>query len=299
MQLDCDRLVASHTHATDGRPNNFVHLCDDGPAMATRSRLLAAASMSAVGELFDDESLPVGRRIVTCLAAVAHQSPLFCGLLFSSSDPETPVQRLTKMLRQIGVSTQWRQYGGLVEATADLLLACAQHYRAPDWRRPLQQLLHAVLLCRPSGRALGHIAGMLRTLSQGNGDFLSDICTQSGEDVLLLKEPRYVQFGVTSCSMQLLAVWLQAEFEPFAERWTARQMRLLAELTLDVLRLLQNGADLPCEWMVRPPAQDGGGGGGGRREKMCRCYAQLVCAGVVLVHLCVQEWIRRPKDFGE
>lgn len=301
MQHDCAPLAACH--ANDGRPNNFLHLCDEPLTLATRARLLAAASMSAAGELFDDESLPVGRRIVACLAAVAASCRRFCELLFAAPTDHSPIDRLTKMFQLIGVSTKWRQYLGLVEATAELLLALGQHYKAA-WCRPLQQLLHALLVCRPTGRALGRIAAMLRTLSAGDCDFLCGICLHSGDFALLSEEPRRVQFSPTSCSVQLLAVWLQAEFEPFAERLAAGRLQLLADVTLDALRLLQNGVDRPLEWMVRQPAAaDEAGGARGREEsgaeELCLCYAQLVCAGVVLMHLCVQEWIRRPRKFGE
>lgn len=307
MQLDCAPLVACH--ANDGRPDNFLHMCDDPLTLATRSRLLAAASMSAAGELFDDESLPVGRRIVACLAAIAARCRRFCELMFASptsaadQTDNSPVDRLTKMFQLIGVSTKWRQYLGLIEATAELLLALGQHYK-DVWCRPLQQLLHALLVCRPSGRALGRIAAMLRTLSAADCDFLPGICRHSSDFALLSEDPRRVQFSPTSCTVQLLAVWLQAEFEPFAESVAAGRLRLLADVTLDTLRLVQNGVDRPLEWMVRQPTTAADEAGGARREEsgaedMCLCYAQLVCAGVVLMHLCVQEWIRRPRKFGE
>lgn len=327
MANDCVALSTrrSTTTTTDSttiassRSDHIVHSTDDPQLRTIRRRLLDAESMGVAAELYDDESLRYGRRIVACVAAMVAMSWPLCELLFvanandhsrnpaDDNESASAICRLARIYRQIGMSARWQQYAGLVEAGTDLLAAVAAHSRlARRLSADLHLLLDSLLLCRPTGRALGRCVAVVRRLSEpdGDADFVAALCQHSGEFALVFDAPRRVQFGAASCPMQMLAVLMQIEWPRCnsVADGADDEVRLLADMTMDALRLAKNGVDRPVGWMVRMPATKTNGDAPvvqDDADDLCVCYAQLVCACVVLMHTCVKLWIERPKQFGE
>lgn len=147
----------------------------------------------------------------------------------------------------------------------------------------LNDLLHAIVFCRPTGRSLLHIARFLYTMSthHATSTFMQNICKRDSQTIIFKKQK--IVFEWKTCTLQMYGVCLQTEFLGF-EPVAPEHFELLADLTELTILLLQNCAKIPVHWMLRQ-----------NLSRPCSCYGHLVCASIVLLHKCFVNWTERPK----
>lgn len=149
----------------------------------------------------------------------------------------------------------------------------------------LYNLQHAAVFCRPTGRSLLHIARFLYEMSTHHttSTFLQNVCKRTEQKIILNKNSQKIIFSWNICTLQMYGVCLQTEFHGFqpVER---KHFKLLADLTEFTILLLQNCAKIPVDWMLRQNS-----------KRPCLCYGHLVCASIVLLHRCFENWTNQPQ----
>lgn len=149
----------------------------------------------------------------------------------------------------------------------------------------LYNLQHAIVFCRPTGRSLLHISRFLHTMSMhyATSKFMQNVCKRSKPIIILNKNYQKIIFGWKTCTLQMYGVWLQTEFLGF-QPVEPEHFKILAELCELTILFLQNCAKIPVHWMLRQNSL-----------RPCSCYIHLVCASIVLLHRCFQNWTDQPQ----
>lgn len=162
--------------------------------------------------------------------------------------------------------------------------------------QPIEGVLRALIFSRPNSRALSYISNCLRSLSQhySASQFLDTICHRSSEFVSIKESIQRVQYSAKSCPLQMYAVLLQTEFTQFRPL-SAAHLSVLTTVTQDTLLLLDHCFQKPVTWIFRRKATKDNSA----KKDPCLCYAELVCACIVLVHLSLRQWVHDPKCIGK
>lgn len=155
------------------------------------------------------------------------------------------------------------------------------------------RLFHSVTFCHPNSRILEILSTYLLRQSRlvDRIDFLNLLCCKSNYCVSIKKMYNKIQYTAETCTMQMFAALIQTEYGQYVAIEDPHELHLLCQTTTNILLFLRNCWLTPVHWVLKQQKQQ-------NTEFICDCYVNLVCASVVLLHLCLKQWIDFPMSLG-
>lgn len=196
-----------------------------------------------------------------------------------------------------------QSHRGLIESSSILLVALSQNYTPSPTGDPIiRNLFKSIVYCEPNVQSLCHLSEFLVIISSGNRmECCNNLCCHETNNVTSYNRYGINRFSYDTCPLQIFACLLQIAIQPTTGKISASEQQTLIVVSKRLMLFLRQCFERPVEWLFRKGTQSGATSIGGTTEhlRISLCYCYMVTCTIVLLHMCIKEWIEDHSRIGK
>lgn len=166
----------------------------------------------------------------------------------------------------------------------------------------MRTLFKSIVYCEPELQSLCHLSEFLVIISSGDRmECCNNLCCHETGNVTNYHRYGISRFSYDTCPLQMYACLLQIAIQPTTGRVSASEQRSLIVVSKRLMLFLRQCFERPVEWLFRKSTPSGAGNIGGTAEhlRISLCYCYMVTCTIVLLHMCIKEWIEDHSRIGK
>lgn len=190
---------------------------------------------------------------------------------------------------------------GLIESASILLVALSRNYApSPSGDLLIRNLFRSIVFCEPDLKTLHHLSEFLVLISRDRTiECCNNLCQNETDNVFGYPRYNINRFSSETCPLQIFACLLQIAFnaytsnQPEANQINTRN--LLTTITIRLMTFLRNCVQRPVDWLFRHNVPDSVS----NNVRVSYCYCYMVACTIVLLHMCIKEWVEDHSRIGK
>lgn len=153
------------------------------------------------------------------------------------------------------------------------------------------------MFCEPDLESLQHLSEFLVLISRDSTiECCNNLCQHETDNVVSNNRYKINRFSLETCPLQIFACLLQIAFHPYKSNQSeANQINtrnLLTTITIRLMTFLRNCFKRPVDWLFRQNDSTSD-------VRISYCYCYMLACTIVLLHMCIKEWVEDHSRIGK